>query len=105
MNIEEMTAKELISELMQLAILSYKQYCLYHENSIEQQQILQAQQLPARLLVLLQEAQEDYNATDLQEATLSYAKEQLLKEQNIRLNNAQLSQQFIKGELACTARA
>ena len=106
MNISlECTAEELISELMQLAILSYQQYCLYPENSIEQKQILQAQKLPAKLLILLQEAEESNESTDLKEQYLGYVKGVLIKEQNKRLKELELSQQFLNGEIECKIQA
>ena len=105
MNIEHVTAEELISKLIQLTISSYQQYQLYPENSIEQKQILRAQRVPAELLILLQKAEECCKSTDLKEATLSYVKDTLIKEQNKRLKELELSQQFLNGEMECKIHA
>jgi hypothetical protein len=104
-NIENTTAEELISELMDLAILSYEQYQLYPDGSPEQKQILEAQKVPAKLLILLQETEELHESQSLKDATLSYVKDALIDEQNKRLRELKISQQFLNGEMECTIQA
>lgn len=105
MNIESATAEDVISKLMDLAIQSYEQFQLYPDGSIEQKQIIKAQKIPAEILLLLQDTEESDKSQDEKDAILSYAKEELLEEQNKRLHEAGLAQQFLKGEIECTVRA
>jgi hypothetical protein len=105
MNIENATAEELISELMNLAILSYHQYQLYPDGSLEQKQILQAQRIPAELLIILQESEESCDKWWEKNVTLDFVKEALIEEQNKRLKEAELSQQFLNGDMECTIQA
>ena len=105
MNIENATAEELIRELMDLAILSYHQYQLYPDGSLEQKQILQAQRIPAELLIILQESEESCDKRWEKDVTLDFVKEALIEEQNKRLKEAELSQQFLNGDMECTIQA
>jgi hypothetical protein len=105
MNIQNITAEELISELMDLAILSYEQYQLYPNGSLEQKQILEAQKVPAELLILLQETEKLHESQSLKDATLNYVKDALIEEQNKRLKTLEDSQQFLNGDMECTIQA
>lgn len=105
MNIENATAEELIRELGSRLKEGSIQYHYYPDGSVEKKQIIQASIIPNRCLKLLKKGPDELQSISSNEKTLKYVKGILIEEQNKRLKELNLSQQFLNGGIECTISA